>query len=861
MSNISHMKILLLLAAALLAATGHPSCAAGPSPELAKLQEAAQRQYREGAYADALKTSEAVIELTRKEFGPQSEQIAIQEYGAGLVAERAGAIAAAERHFARSVGVREAVYGRDSPVLTEALARLGAVLLRQGKVDEAEPLLQRTLKLRGGAVGYDHSFAASAHAGIGDVALARKDYGAALSSYRRAVAGLTAAESRSVVTQSIAEQDIRRNREAFIGLSRAAWALRQANGNDAALLQESFAAGQQAWATSAAAALAKMTARLKAGDSELGRAIARVQDMAERVLALHQEDMDALVRWSAVQRADPAYSRLSEEFRKASLDQARIGAPVVQKQKVLIDELQDILKRCPQGPKGDGCQEATRRREAVSAELAALSAEAGKGSQELGALNKRLRDAEMALPGFAEFNAAREARIALQQRLEQDRAAARAAIVKAFPDFVSLTEPKPLTIAETQGLLGADETLVAILSGERASFVWVVTKERADWAEVATQPGELEADVAALRRGLDPQTRAEEAEKPGRGPAVAEGYDLARAHELYRKLFGAVGALIEGKRHLLLVPTGPLSSLPFQVLLTAPPKPDAKGFDALRKSPWLIRSHALTVLPSVPSLLALRRFAAKSGAGQPFLGIGDPVLIGPEETDQQRGVKHRTRSASAYYRSNGLADTRAIRSLGPLPETADELKAIGKALGAPGEAIVLREKATVSFIKSAPLASYRVIEFATHGLVAGDLGLAEPALVLTPPDQPTEHDDGLLTASEVAGLKLDADWVVLSACNTAAEDAAGADALSGLARAFLFAGARSLLVSHWPVNSLATVELTTGAINELAARPAIGKAEALRHAMLSLIDRGPPHHAHPSLWAPFVLVGEGAGQR
>lgn len=150
------------------------------------------------------------------------------------------------------------------------------------------------------------------------------------------------------------------------------------------------------------------------------------------------------------------------------------------------------------------------------------------------------------------------------------------------------------------------------------------------------------------------------------------------------------------------------------------------------------------------------------------------------------------------------------------------------------------------------------MHFATHGLVAGDFsGLAEPALLLTPPDHASADDDGLLTASEVARLKLNADWVIMSACNTAAGGEANADALSGLARAFFYAGARSLLVSHWSVNSDATVKLITRAIAEIKANPGIGRSEALRRAMLAMIDRGSAEETHPSYWAPFVVVGEG----
>jgi CHAT domain-containing protein len=114
------------------------------------------------------------------------------------------------------------------------------------------------------------------------------------------------------------------------------------------------------------------------------------------------------------------------------------------------------------------------------------------------------------------------------------------------------------------------------------------------------------------------------------------------------------------------------------------------------------------------------------------------------------------------------------------------------------------------------------------------------------------------TTTEVAQLKLNADWVVLSACNTIAGDKPGAEALSGLARSFFYAGARSLLVSHWAVDSEAATRLTATTFELLKNDPKIGRAGALRRAMLTYVDdTSSPRNAYPAMWGPFALIGEG----
>jgi CHAT domain-containing protein len=214
-------------------------------------------------------------------------------------------------------------------------------------------------------------------------------------------------------------------------------------------------------------------------------------------------------------------------------------------------------------------------------------------------------------------------------------------------------------------------------------------------------------------------------------------------------------------------------------------------------------------------------------------------------------------------------DIEFIRRQEPIPETGSELCGVARDLGSdPATHVFLGARATKTEIRqlseNGSLAKNKIVQFATHGAIAGDISpTSEPGLILTPPAKDSGTDDGYLSASDIVALKLDADWVILSACNTAAGQANEAEALSGLARAFFYAGARSLLVSHWEVDSDATVKLITNSIAELkvdptTGRPQVGRAEALRRAMLSMIDTGKDREVHPAIWAPFILVGEGA---
>ncbi|HUD29494.1 MAG TPA: CHAT domain-containing protein, partial [Novosphingobium sp.] len=303
----------------------------------------------------------------------------------------------------------------------------------------------------------------------------------------------------------------------------------------------------------------------------------------------------------------------------------------------------------------------------------------------------------------------------------------------------------------------------------------------------------------------------------------------------------AIRGVLRSVRELDVLAPGSLATVPFSALVSRPPKGDDADPQALRETRWLVRDHAVGVMISASP--PPRRPAAM-GKAQTFAGIGAP-LLGPPAVLALR---------SAPGLSRGDVGVASLAQLASLPDAARELRDMASRFGA-GSQLLIGAEATETAVKQTPLEQARVIAFATHGLVGGALrGVVEPALVMTPPPVATPLDDGLLTASEVAQLRLDADWVILSACDTSAGDGENAPTYSGLARAFISAGSRALLLSHWPVRDDVAGRLTLRTLE--GARSGLSRAEALRRAQLEVLgDPAIPGGAHPASWAPFVLVG------
>jgi CHAT domain-containing protein len=450
--------------------------------------------------------------------------------------------------------------------------------------------------------------------------------------------------------------------------------------------------------------------------------------------------------------------------------------------------------------------------------------------------------------------------------LKGERSRLKLEIEKSFPEYADLVDPKPVTVVQAQATLKPGETLLSYYFGETQGYVWALQKVGTiGFATIPLGRKEMAERVGKLRRSLDPRV-----EDIDRMPA----FDLALAHDLFSRLVQPVARSLENTQRLLVVPHGELGQLPFALLptqLVDQPGRTTVPFAGYRGIPWLTRQYAIEQLPSVTALASLRKLPAANDARRSFIGFGDPLFSRAQAAALQLAAKP-LKTRGVPLRLRNLATTSQVNSaelaiLPRLPDTGAEITEIARVLKAGPEDVFLQLKATETEVMAADLAQRRVVMFATHGLVPGDLnGLTQPALALTAPELSDGNGDGLLTLDEILSLKLNADWVVLSACNTASGDGAGSEAVSGLGRAFFYAGARALLVSNWPVETVSARLLMTDLFRRQVENPLLNKAEALQQAILALAD-GPGAidpktgkadyaYAHPLFWAPFVIVGD-----
>lgn len=414
-----------------------------------------------------------------------------------------------------------------------------------------------------------------------------------------------------------------------------------------------------------------------------------------------------------------------------------------------------------------------------------------------------------------------DAALALRLAREVEGQAARknalaAELQTRHADWLQRFRPEPLALSEIRNGLAADERLVLVVEGPVKSWALHVSSNGpVTIAEMSSK--QIATRVAELRDAFESR--------------ATSPFPLASAHDLYRAIFGDAG---HGSGRISVYGGARLASVPFAALITRPHD------GALQDAPWLVRDVSLRTLGN---LQTLPDSVAPQGAATDvrFAGVGGVVPPG------LAGVANRNAS---LFRAGGTSIT-AISDLEFLPAAEDELRGIAKALNAVDPLLLIGPAASEAAFKRTDLSQKSVIAFATHGLIAGEIdGLWEPSLLLGGAGE--NGEDGLLGASEIARLELAADWVILSACNSASGSSQIAPPFSGLATAFSQAGARALLVSHWPLRDDAGARMSVETVS--AAASGLARDEALRRAQLSLIASDLQNGAHPSIWAPLALV-------
>ncbi|MEZ5708539.1 MAG: CHAT domain-containing protein [Blastomonas sp.] len=440
-------------------------------------------------------------------------------------------------------------------------------------------------------------------------------------------------------------------------------------------------------------------------------------------------------------------------------------------------------------------------------------------------------------------------------------------VIKArFPEYLALSTPQTVSIGEVQRALGEDEALLMLVNTSHAVHILAIDRQGASWERSPLSLAETNRSIGRLVHDLRmsyplPETvRRRWNAQDGRIATFHS--DLA--YGLYRAWIAPVAARLDGKKRIVTVSAGIAATLPLGVLVTEEPSAGVHDFEGFRAAAWMADRWVLSTAASADSLVRSRsEGAGATGAVTGFVGIGDPDFGGSSE---QRGLPDRPGPLTILGDGTHGGVAEAMRGLFSLPGTAPELEGLA-AMMAPDATIITGLAATESAVRTRDWSGVSVVSFATHGLMAVNTpaGLVS-GLAFTPPDAPDDGDDGLLGANEVALLDMPIDLVILSACDTAtalAFDNGGS--MTGLVRAFGYAGVRRIVASYWPVDDVAASTITRRLVELRNSAPG-DEAAALQQASREFRmepdgdyyrdDGFYDSQAHPAIWGAFAVFGE-----
>lgn len=413
---------------------------------------------------------------------------------------------------------------------------------------------------------------------------------------------------------------------------------------------------------------------------------------------------------------------------------------------------------------------------------------------------------------------------AIIERLDSDIAAKTTVLLSLEDGLSDQLTAVDAPVSTLQKELGEHIAQIGYLSFRDRLYAVLLTREQVMTLELDGRVKDLKA--------LSDRVRASVA-LPGGGETLPP-FDAQASHDLYNQLFPEdIKNALSGITTLEIIPSAVLDDIPFSLLQT-----DAAQNEFLIDRMAVSMSPKFGVKRTTPRRKNLRSALSMIGVS------GDFDVIAP-----LNGI-----SAA----SQSMFDESGARSLAALPRTKNEINEIAKALNTEQATLLSGADSTEAEFRRLKIEDIDIFAFATHAVMADEFeGLDEPALVFNRTSVSEGSDnDGLLTSSEITKLSLNADWVILSACNTAAPNEAGAASYEGLTRAFLYAGADSLLVSHWPVRDDAAAFLTVNTVRY--SQDGFSKAEALQKAIMDIRqNKDIPNSEHPAIWAPFVLIGNG----